>query len=104
MTPRLSGVLDVFSDGDDVVVRTGLVELLRVLGGELQQLAVGGTPGDDTINLANLDGGILRRHSLPDCFGAVFGGGATHPISMSKLCSGPCIRFAQQRAKQETCR
>lgn len=50
-----AGALDVFADGNDVVVRQGTVELLRAPGNKLQRLDIAGTPGDDTFNLADLD-------------------------------------------------
>lgn len=49
------GMLDVVADGNDVVIRSGAVELLRVPGAKLKSLKITDTDGDDTLNLANLD-------------------------------------------------
>lgn len=49
------GTLDVLADGNDVVVRSGTIELFRAPGDKLKRLDIRGTNGDDTLNLANLD-------------------------------------------------
>ncbi len=50
------GTLDVFADGSDVVVRSGAIELFRAPWAALNRINIVGTQGDDTLNVANLDG------------------------------------------------
>jgi len=51
----VSGTLDVVASGDDLVVRSGTLELFRAPAAILNRLDIRGTAGDDTLNLANLD-------------------------------------------------
>jgi CSLREA domain-containing protein len=53
--PPMSGELEVFADGNEMVVRNGTTELFRTPGSALRRLNISGTAGDDTINIANLD-------------------------------------------------
>jgi hypothetical protein len=50
-----SDELDVVSEGNDVVVQMGTLELLRVPGNKIRRLEIFGGPGDEVINVANLD-------------------------------------------------
>ncbi len=53
--PPLSGTLDVFAEGNDVVVRSSATVLFRAPGSTINRLEFFGLGGDDTFNLANLD-------------------------------------------------
>ena len=53
--PPVSGTVDVIADGNDVVVRSGAIELFRAPGSSLNHLDIFGRDGDDTLNVANLD-------------------------------------------------
>jgi len=53
--PPVSGTLDIIADGDDVVVRSGSLELFRAPGSGLDRIDVFGQSGDDTLNVENLD-------------------------------------------------
>ena len=53
--PSVPGTLDVVADGNDVVVRSGTIELFRAPGSSLSRLDISGTDGDDTLNVANLE-------------------------------------------------
>ncbi|MDA1052613.1 MAG: GEVED domain-containing protein [Planctomycetota bacterium] len=53
--PPVSGTLDIIADGDDVVVRSGSLELFRAPGSGLNRIDVFGQSGDDTLNAENLD-------------------------------------------------
>jgi hypothetical protein len=49
------GTVEVVADGNDVVVRSGAIELFRGAGIALNRLDILGTDGDDTFNIADLD-------------------------------------------------
>ncbi|MEZ6092125.1 MAG: GEVED domain-containing protein [Pirellulaceae bacterium] len=53
--PATAGVIDVSTEGADLVVRSGAVEMFRVPDASLHLIDIVGTDGDDTINVADVD-------------------------------------------------
>ncbi|MEZ6086543.1 MAG: GEVED domain-containing protein [Pirellulaceae bacterium] len=50
-----SGSFDIDIDGENLVVRHGLVDLFNSAASQVKSLHIAGSSGDDTINIANVD-------------------------------------------------